>query len=96
MDSILYAIAEERKKQIQNGLYLIHDRNKNCETMISDLASFYASNNNVNSFNMEDEYSKKSKLTRKEQLITAAALIVAELQRLEQLEYELYCFVKYL
>lgn len=94
MDNILNAIAEERNKQIQNGQYLLKDRYTFSNNMIANLAAFYASKNNLYNFNLEYEYSKKNLFSRKEQLTIAGALIVAEIQRLEFLECELYCFVK--
>lgn len=100
MDNLLNAIAEERNKQIRNNEYHPKDRYKFNDEMIANLATFYASKNDLYclSINQDSdiELSQKSQLTRKEQLITAGALIIAELQRLEQLNSDLYCFVKYL
>lgn len=99
MDKILNAIAEERNKQIENGKYLLKDRYEFNDEMIANLAAFYASKNDlyclsINQDNSDIELSKKSQLARKEQLLTAGALIIAELQRLEQLNCDMYCFAK--
>lgn len=101
MDNLLNAIAEERNKQIRNNEYHPKDRYKFNDETIANLAAFYASKNDlyclsINQDNSDLELYKKSQLLRREQLITAGALIVAELQRLEQLHSDLYCFVKYL
>ncbi|MDD5051581.1 MAG: hypothetical protein PHO27_02475 [Sulfuricurvum sp.] len=101
MNNILNSIAEKRNKQIQNGEYLPKDRYEFNDKMIANLAAFYASKNDLYCLSIDQnhsdiELSKKSQLVRKEQLITAGALIVAELQRLEHLNSDLYCFIKYL
>lgn len=96
MNKILTAIADERQKQIQNGLYMPHERYMFDDTSITELASFFASPQNLYHSFSEDKCLHKNHLSRKEQLITAGALIVAEIQSIEYWEHELYCFIKYL
>lgn len=86
MNNIIEAITEERKKQILNRQYLPHDQHNFNDNTIMGLVLFSA----------QKSYNTENKYLRKDQLIFAAALIIAELQRIEYLECEHYCFVKYL
>lgn len=96
MDEIINAIADERQKQIQNGLYLPQERYMFNDTSITELASCYLSSHNLCHLYSEDNHFQKNHLNRKDQLIIAGALIVAEIQKIEYWERELYCFAKYL
>lgn len=99
MTKILNKITEKRDDLLKNERYLLKNPKEYKNGSVGDIAAFFASSDDTFHANYlyecDIEQSKKE-LLRKEQLLTAGALIVAELQRLDKEECELMCFLKYM
>ena len=84
MNKWLEKIKEEREKQIiKNGYKPEHD-DQHTDGSIADAAAHYASYSKSELYPWDKQYDSKEKHSRKQQLVIAGAMIVAELERLER------------
>lgn len=100
MSDFLNLVKAEREKQINKHGYTSEHDDKHWDGSIADAAACYAATGSVylkyeltdGSFNYpplfpwNHEWLKKEEKTRKEQIITACAMLMAEYERLERLE----------
>lgn len=103
-NKILTEITKMHQQNIQSGFYILDATDHFKYDILSALAAFYAlpqqhSDISILSEFLSPKYSEiymKLNMTRKEQLVQAAAIIVAELERMELDQENLLCFLKYL
>lgn len=85
MSSFLNLVRDEREKQINKHGYTPEHDDEHVDGEIADAAACYASTELIPYWPWEPEYFKKEEKTRKEQIITAAAMLMAEYERLERI-----------
>lgn len=91
MSNFLELVREERQKQINKHGYTPEHDDDHVDGEIADAAACYANTINSNDelipfWPWEHEYFKKEEHDRKQQLIIACAMLMAEYERLERLE----------
>lgn len=106
-DTILQMVSERHRQHKKNGSYRLDESDRFGYDVLGSLAAFYALPHHYGdtsilselfpTLSMEHlEVVNKLGMTRKEQLLHAAAIIVAELERIEQDNEATLCFIKYL
>lgn len=91
MEKFLELVRAERLKQINKHGYTPEHDDDHVDGEIADAAACYANTIDSNEelipyWPWEPEYFKKEEKSRKEQIITACGLLMAEWERLERLE----------
>jgi hypothetical protein len=91
MEKFLELVRAERLKQINKHGHTPEYDDDHVDGEIADAAACYANTINSNEelilyWPWEPEYFKKEEKTRKDQIITACAMLMAEHERLERLE----------
>jgi len=89
MPNFLELVAEERTRQINKHGYTSEHDDDHVDGELADAAACYANTINSNDelikyWPYEPEYLKKEEKTRKDQIITACAMLMAEYDRLER------------
>ena len=91
MNQFLELVAKERTRQINDEGYAHEHDDKHTDGSLADAAACYANTINSNEelipyWPWEPEYLKKEEKSRKDQIITACAMLMAEYDRLEREE----------
>lgn len=91
MNNFLELVKAEREKQINKHGYTYEHDDEHIDGSIADAAACFAVTKNSSwclreLYPWEPEYFNKPEKSRKDQLITAAAMLMAEYERLERIE----------
>lgn len=107
IDAILKMVSERHHQHKKNGLYVLKGNDQFRYDVNASLAAFYVLPYQYSDILIKSELfpslytdhlkvKNKLGLTRKEQLLQAAAIIVAEIERIELDQENALCFLKYL